>query len=194
MSATCFSSSRSDHRERPAGGCEHASAISLASTSPVTGEGTGGNSRSFRPIVAQASPSVPANRFETKRTVSPETPTRSAITARGSTPTLRSLAAVRWGSAGRSRASAAVVPGQARRSSRLWRPTAGRAGAPGRKRQIRPGRPGPGDLLDLPPRVPAHTLKRRRRLSDTALALGTDHSEYANATVPFSWPGRRRYS
>src|SRR5690242_15431538 len=85
MSATCFSSSRSDHRERPAGGCEHASAISLASTSPVTGEGTGGNSRSFRPIVAQTSPSVSTNRFETKRTVSHETPTRSAITARGST-------------------------------------------------------------------------------------------------------------
>src|ERR1700733_185188 len=86
MSATCFSSSRSDHRERPAGGCEHASAISLASTSPVTTEGTGGNSRSFRPTVTQTSPSVSANRFETKRTVSHETPTRSAITARGSTP------------------------------------------------------------------------------------------------------------
>jgi hypothetical protein len=86
VSATRFSSSRSDHRERPVGGCEHASAISLASTSPVTGEGTGGNSRSLRPIVAQTSPPVSVNRLETKRTVSHETPARSAITARGSTP------------------------------------------------------------------------------------------------------------
>jgi hypothetical protein len=84
-SLTCFSNSRSDHRERPAGGCEHANAISLASTSPVTGEGTGGNSRSFRSIVAQTSPPVSANRLEISRTVSPETPTRAAITARGST-------------------------------------------------------------------------------------------------------------
>src|ERR1700733_13183155 len=85
MSATCFSSSRSDHRERPAGGCEHASAISLASTSPVTTEGTGGNSRSFRPTVAQTSPPVSANRLEIRRTVSHETPARAAITVRGST-------------------------------------------------------------------------------------------------------------
>jgi len=84
-SPACFSNSRRDHRERPAGGCEHANAISLASTSPVTGEGTGGNSRSFRPTVAQASPPVSTNRFEIRRTVSHETPTRAAITARGST-------------------------------------------------------------------------------------------------------------
>ena len=85
VSATCFSSSRSDHHERPAGGGAHANAISLASTSPVTGEGTGGNSRSFRPVVAQTSPPVSANRLEISRTVSHETPTRAAITARGST-------------------------------------------------------------------------------------------------------------
>ena len=84
-SPACFSNRRRDHRERPAGGCEHANAISLASTSPVTGEGTGGNSRSFRPIVAQASPPVSANRLEIRRTVSHETPARAAITARGST-------------------------------------------------------------------------------------------------------------
>jgi len=70
---------------RTAVGRQDANAISLASTSPVTGEGTGGNSRSFRPIVAQASPPVSANRFEIRRTVSHETPTRAAITARGST-------------------------------------------------------------------------------------------------------------
>lgn len=84
-SATCFSSSRSDHRACPAGGCEHASAISRAPASPVTGEGTGGNAHSFRPIVAQASPPVSANRLETRRTVSHDTPARAAITTRGST-------------------------------------------------------------------------------------------------------------
>lgn len=43
VSSMCFSSSRSDHRACPAGGCEQARAISRASTSPVTGGGgTGG--------------------------------------------------------------------------------------------------------------------------------------------------------
>jgi hypothetical protein len=41
----------------------------LASPSPVTGEGTGGNSRSFRSIVALTSPPVSANRPEIKRIV-----------------------------------------------------------------------------------------------------------------------------
>ncbi|MFL4909219.1 hypothetical protein ACJ6WF_40010 [Streptomyces sp. MMS24-I2-30] len=84
-SATCFSNSRSDHQACPFGGVEQASAISLASTSPVTGEGTGGNARSFRPTVAHTSPPVSTYRFEIRRTDSHETPTRSAITARGST-------------------------------------------------------------------------------------------------------------
>lgn len=84
-SATCFSSSRSDHRACPFGGVEQASAISLASTPPVTGEDTGGNARSFRPTVAHTSPPVSTYRFEIRRTDSHETPPRSAITARGST-------------------------------------------------------------------------------------------------------------
>jgi hypothetical protein len=58
----------------PPGGWEHAIAISRASASPVTGEGTGGNSRCLRPIVACTSPPVSAHRFETNRTVSRETP------------------------------------------------------------------------------------------------------------------------
>ncbi len=85
ISATCFSSKRSDQRACPLGGVEQASAISLASTSPVTGEGTGGHARSFRSTVAHTSPPVSAYRFEIRRTDSHETPTRSAITARGST-------------------------------------------------------------------------------------------------------------
>src|SRR5205814_7914156 len=56
--ATCFSSNRNDHRAYPAGGREHARAISRASTSPVTGDGTGGCSRCVRSIVAQMSPPV----------------------------------------------------------------------------------------------------------------------------------------
>ncbi|MCX5422047.1 hypothetical protein OOK07_21065 [Streptomyces sp. NBC_00078] len=59
-SATCFSSRRSDHLACPLGGVEQASAISLASTSPVTTEGTGGSARSFRPTVAHTSPPVSA--------------------------------------------------------------------------------------------------------------------------------------
>ena len=85
MSATCFSSSRSDHRACPAGGAEHARAISRASTSPVTGDGTGGCSRCLRSIVAQMSPPVSAKRLATSRSVSPETPTRAAITSFAST-------------------------------------------------------------------------------------------------------------
>jgi hypothetical protein len=85
VSATCFSSSRSDHRACPGGGAGHASAISLASTSPVTCEDTGGNSRFFRSTVAHTSPPVSANRLETSRTVSHETPTCSAMTTRSST-------------------------------------------------------------------------------------------------------------
>ncbi len=85
VSATCFSSRRSDQRACPLGGVEHASAISRASTSPVTAEGTGGNARSLRPTVAHTSPPVSAYRFEIRRTESHETPTRSAITARGAT-------------------------------------------------------------------------------------------------------------
>jgi len=81
----CFSSSRSDQRARPAGGAEQASAISRASISPVTGEGTGGSRRCLRPIVAQMSPPVSANRSAASRSVSPETPSRAAITSLGST-------------------------------------------------------------------------------------------------------------
>jgi hypothetical protein len=84
VSSTCFSSSRNDHRAYPAGGCEHASAISRASTSPVTGDGTGGRSRFLRPIVASTSPPVSANRLATSRSISPETPSRAAITSFGS--------------------------------------------------------------------------------------------------------------
>src|SRR6516162_2738437 len=83
--ATCFSSSRRLHRAWPAGGVEQASAINRASTSPVTGEGTGGCARCLRPIVALTSPPASANRFATSRNVSPETPTRAAITSLGST-------------------------------------------------------------------------------------------------------------
>ena len=83
--ATCFSSSRRLHRARPAGGAEQASAINRASTSPVTGEGTGGCARCLRAIVARMSPPVSANRLATSRSVSPETPSRAAITSLGST-------------------------------------------------------------------------------------------------------------
>src|SRR4029453_598277 len=71
----------SAQREYPSGGVEQASAISRASTSPVTIGATGGVSRGLRPIVASTSPSVSANRFATTRTVFSEVPTRSAITA-----------------------------------------------------------------------------------------------------------------
>src|SRR5262249_58353506 len=60
-SPACFSNSRRDHRERPAGGCEHANAISLASTSPVTREGTGGDPRFFPPHAAPATPTGPTH-------------------------------------------------------------------------------------------------------------------------------------
>ena len=68
----------------PAGGCEHARAISRASTSPVTGDGTGGRSRFLREIVARTSPPVSVNRLATSRSISPETPSRAAITSFGS--------------------------------------------------------------------------------------------------------------
>ena len=61
--ATCFSSSRNDHRACPAGGVEQANAISRASTSPVITDGTGGLSRCLRVIVASTSPPVSTNRF-----------------------------------------------------------------------------------------------------------------------------------
>src|SRR5262249_58655936 len=51
----------------------------------VRGGGRGGNRRSFRESVPHTSPRAPATRLEIRRTVSPETPTRAAITARGST-------------------------------------------------------------------------------------------------------------
>jgi hypothetical protein len=47
-SATCFSSNRNDQRVYPSGGVEHANAITLASTSPVTFGSTGGVRRFFR--------------------------------------------------------------------------------------------------------------------------------------------------
>ena len=76
---------------KPGGGVEQASAISRASTSPVTIGATGGVSRGLRPIVASTSPSVSANRFAIARTVFVEVPTRCAITARSGTgPALRS--------------------------------------------------------------------------------------------------------
>ena len=84
VSSTCFSSNRNDHREYPVGGWEHARAISRASTSPVTGDGTGGRSRFLREIVARISPPVSANRLATSRSISPETPSRAAITSFGS--------------------------------------------------------------------------------------------------------------
>ena len=52
MSTTCFSSSRRLHRSYPGGGALHASAISRASTSPVTVGATGGVARFLRLIVA----------------------------------------------------------------------------------------------------------------------------------------------
>jgi len=70
---------------KPAGGVEQASAISRASTSPVTIGATGGVSRGLRPIVASTSPPAAVNRFATARTVFSEVPTRSAITARSAT-------------------------------------------------------------------------------------------------------------
>jgi hypothetical protein len=85
MSATCFSSSRNDHRPYPGGGAEQANAINRASTSPVTTEATGGSSRCLREIVACTSPPVSANRLATRRSVSPETPSRAASTSFGST-------------------------------------------------------------------------------------------------------------
>lgn len=89
----CFSSRRNDHRARPFGGVEQASAISLASTSPVTGEGTGGKGRFLRPTVDHTSPPVSVNRIETRRTVSHETPARSATTTReGTSPAAASRA------------------------------------------------------------------------------------------------------
>ena len=84
VSSTYFSSSRNDHRACPAGGWEQARAISRASTSPVTGDGTGGRSRFLREIVARTSPPVSANRLATSRSISPETPSRAAITSFGS--------------------------------------------------------------------------------------------------------------
>lgn len=84
-SATCFSSSRNDHRACPGGDAEQASAISRASTSPVTTAGTGGTSRCLRLIVASTSPSVSTNRFAIARTVFSATPTRDATTARSAT-------------------------------------------------------------------------------------------------------------
>jgi len=83
-STTCFSSNRSDHRAYPCGGAEQASAISRASTSPVTGEGTGGNSRCLRLIVAHTSPPLSANRIEINRTESRETPTLAPTLSRES--------------------------------------------------------------------------------------------------------------
>jgi hypothetical protein len=56
INATCFSSSRSDHRACPGGGCEQANAIRRACTSPVTFGSTGGMSRFVRLIVASTSP------------------------------------------------------------------------------------------------------------------------------------------
>ena len=81
---TCFSSSRNDHRAYPDGGCEQASAISRASTSPVAGDGTGGRSRFVREIVARTSPPLSVNRLAPSGSISPETPSRSAITSSGS--------------------------------------------------------------------------------------------------------------
>lgn len=97
VSSTCFSGSRNDHRVYPAGGAEHARAISRASTSPVTGDGTGGRSRFLRDTVAGASPPVSANRLTTSRSISPETPRRAAITSSGSgSPTEVSSSSRTW--------------------------------------------------------------------------------------------------
>src|SRR4051794_12165528 len=85
IKATCFSNSRSDQRVYPGGGAEQASAITRASTSPVITDGTGGVTRSFRVIVASASPPVITNRFAIWRTVSSDKPTWSATTARSGT-------------------------------------------------------------------------------------------------------------
>src|SRR5947207_3336021 len=81
-SATCFSNSRNDQRAYPCGGVEHANAITLASTSPVTFGSTGGVRRFFRRIVAPTSPSRSAYALATLTTVWGSTPTRSAISRR----------------------------------------------------------------------------------------------------------------
>ena len=83
ISATSLSSSRNDHRDPPGGGVEQANAINRASTSPVIADGTGGCSAFFRAIVTHTSPSVSTNRSATERTVSPDTPSRPAITSFG---------------------------------------------------------------------------------------------------------------
>ena len=53
-STVLFASSRSVHLESPSGGCPHASAMTCASTSPVTFAGIGGVSRFFLVIVASS--------------------------------------------------------------------------------------------------------------------------------------------
>ena len=53
-STVLFASIRSDHLEYPSGGSPQASAITCASTSPVTFAGTGGVSRFFLLIVASS--------------------------------------------------------------------------------------------------------------------------------------------
>ena len=53
-STVLFASSRSVHLESPSGGCPQASAMTCASTSPVTFAGIGGVSRFFLLIVASA--------------------------------------------------------------------------------------------------------------------------------------------
>lgn len=85
ISATCLSSSRSDQRACPSGAAEQARAINRASTSPVTIGDTGGAGRRLRATVASTSPPVSTNRFAILSTVSCDTPTRPAITARSST-------------------------------------------------------------------------------------------------------------
>src|SRR4051812_50190598 len=56
INATCFSSSRSDQRACPSGGVEQASAISRASTSPVTFGSTGGGGGFFRGVGFSTAP------------------------------------------------------------------------------------------------------------------------------------------
>jgi hypothetical protein len=74
-------------------GNRYSVAPELASTSPVTGEGTGGSSRCLRAIVAKASPPVSSKRLATSRTVSPVTPAFAAITSFRSTSPAESSSA-----------------------------------------------------------------------------------------------------